>query len=88
MEQDKYLILQRFKSFGVLLEKGQVVNADLIRSPQLRVSEGKIVKAVSSPVVLSEAVNTDTTASEGTAGEVEIKKPTGLGSLFNFKATE
>ena len=39
----KYLVLRRFTSYGVVLHKGDVVDESQIRSPRLRVSEGKIV---------------------------------------------
>lgn len=47
----KYLVLRSFRSFGKTLTKGSVVDAADIRSPYLRVSEGKIILAVSSSQV-------------------------------------
>lgn len=47
----QYLILQRFRSYGKTLEKGTIVDAEMIRSPRLRQSEGKIIAAVSSSEV-------------------------------------
>lgn len=44
----KYLVIQRFRSFGKTLTKGSVVDSSEIRSPYIRISEGKIVPAVSS----------------------------------------
>ena len=44
----KYLVLQNFRSYGVTHIKGTVVDESLIRSPRLRIAEGKIVPAVSS----------------------------------------
>lgn len=44
----KYLILRGFRSYGVMLHKGEVVDEAAIRSPRLRCSEGKIIPAVSS----------------------------------------
>lgn len=47
----QYLILENFLSFGKRLLKGTVVDAENIRSPRLRESEGKLVPAVSSSEV-------------------------------------
>lgn len=44
----KYLVLHSFRSFGVRHVKGEVVDEAEVRSPRLRISEGKIVPAVSS----------------------------------------
>lgn len=50
----KYLVLHSFRSFGVTLHKGEVVDEVAIRSPRLRRSEGKIIPAVSSSPVPEE----------------------------------
>ena len=47
----EYLVLRRFSSYGRLLIKGTVVDESEIRSPRLRMAEGKIVPAVSSSTV-------------------------------------
>ena len=52
----KYLVLRSFRSFGVTLHKGEVVDEAAIRSPRLRRSEGKIIPAVSSSTAPEEAV--------------------------------
>ncbi len=52
----KYLVLHSFRSFGVTLRKGEVVDEAAIRSPRLRRSEGKIIPAVSSSPAPEEAV--------------------------------
>lgn len=52
----KYLVLHSFRSFGVMLHKGEVVDEAAIRSPRLRRSEGKIIPAVSSSTAPGEAV--------------------------------
>lgn len=52
----KYLVLHSFRSFGVTLHKGEVVDEAAIRSPRLRRSEGKIIPAVSSSTAPEEAV--------------------------------
>ncbi len=44
----KYLVLHSFTSYGRLLRKGEVVDEAEIRSPRLRISESKIIPAVSS----------------------------------------
>lgn len=44
----KYLVVIPFRSFGVTFHRGQLVDAAKIRSPRIRVSEGKIIPAVSS----------------------------------------
>lgn len=50
----KYLVLRQFISYGRLLIKGTVVDESEIRSPHLRMAEGKIVPAVSSSTVPAE----------------------------------
>ena len=52
----KYLVLRSFRSFGVTLHKGEVVDEAASRSPRLRRSEGKIIPAVSSLTAPEEAV--------------------------------
>ena len=52
----KYLVLHQFRSFGKTLRKGQVVDESEIRTPSLRMSEGKITPAVSSSTVPEEEV--------------------------------
>lgn len=52
----KYLVLHQFRSFGKTLRKGQVVDESEIRTPSLRMSEGKISPAVSSSTVPEEEV--------------------------------
>lgn len=66
----KYLILQRFRSYGVTLEKGTVVDETKIRSPRLRQSEGKIIAAVSSSEVPVEIYAEDIAPQE-TSKELE-----------------
>lgn len=44
----KYLVLHNFRSYGKRHIKGEVVDEAEVRSPRLRISEGKIVPAVSS----------------------------------------
>ena len=44
----QYLVLRQFRTFGKTLRKGDVVDESEIRSPLLRMSEGKIIPAVSS----------------------------------------
>ena len=66
----EYLVLQNFRSYGKEHLKGTVVNESEIRSPLLRVSEGKVTPAVSSftapPVPDTENVDTGERTSEGT----------------------
>lgn len=50
----KYLVLRRFFTMGKLLIKGMVVDESEIRSPRLKMIEGKIVPAVSSSTVPAE----------------------------------
>jgi hypothetical protein len=38
----RYLILRQFISYGKLLKKGTIVDASEVRSPVLRLAEGKI----------------------------------------------
>lgn len=44
----QYLVLRPFKTFGNFYKRGDVVDEKEIRSPRIRVSEGKIVPVVSS----------------------------------------
>lgn len=44
----KYLVLRSFRTFGQYLERGTIVDESAIRSPRLRMVEGKITPAVSS----------------------------------------
>jgi hypothetical protein len=66
----KYLVLQNFRSYGKEHLKGDVVDESEIRSPLLRISEGKITPAVSSftapPVPDTENVDTGERTPEGT----------------------
>lgn len=39
----KYLVLRKFKSYGVFYTKGDIVEAEAIRNPRLKLAEGKIV---------------------------------------------
>lgn len=66
----KYLVLTRFRTYGKQLEKGMVVDESEIRSPLLRMSEGKIVPAVSSSTVPAEPGDdvTSDPASQGVVG--------------------
>lgn len=57
----QYLVLRPFKTFGNFYKRGDVVDEKEIRSPRIRVSEGKIVPVVSSltlPEESGEAVQT------------------------------
>lgn len=47
----KYLVLHRFRSYGKTFSKGDVVDESEIRSPYLRMTEGKITPAVFSQTV-------------------------------------
>lgn len=70
----KYLVLQRFNSFGKFLFKGDVVDDSEIRSPSIRQSEGKIIPAVSSLEVPVEFATEDV-ALQATSEESEDKEP-------------
>lgn len=48
-----YLVLRRFRSYGITYHKGEVVAEDKIRNPRIRRSEGKIIPAVEDNAVLS-----------------------------------
>ena len=76
----KYLVLHSFRSFGVMLHKGEVVDEAAIRSPRLRRSEGKIIPAVSSSTAPEEAVvaaqpSQDAVANEGDDMPTQPEKP-------------
>lgn len=75
----KYLVLQTFRSYGNEHQKGSVVDESEIRSPMLRVSEGKITPAVSSftapPVLDTENVDTGERASEESDDTSNEDKP-------------
>lgn len=49
----QYLVLHKFKSYGVFYEKGAVVAEDKIRNPRLKLAEGKIVRVDSAAVFSS-----------------------------------
>lgn len=40
----KYLVLKKFKCFGVLHYKGEILNEEEIRNPRLKLAEGKVVR--------------------------------------------
>lgn len=69
----KYLVLTRFRSYGKQFEKGMVVDESEIRSPMLRMSEGKIIPAVSSSTVPAEPGDdiTSEPASQDVSGDVD-----------------
>lgn len=53
----KYLVLRGFRSFGKWHEKGDYVDETEIRSPRLRITEGKIIQAVPSSNIPAEETN-------------------------------
>ena len=67
----KYLVLHQFRTFGKTLHKGQIVDESEIRSPSLRVSEGKITPAVSSSTVPAEEVTEISVAPPQVAEDVD-----------------
>lgn len=67
-----YLVLRPFRTFGKLLMKGDVVPETEIRSPRLRMSEGKIIPAVSSSMV-PEEFGADEPNSQVPPGENDIE---------------
>ena len=69
----KYLVLRRFRSYGIQFEKGQIVDAEQIRSPHLRQSEGKIIPAVSSFTVPEEFGSEDNIKATSSDGIVEAE---------------
>ena len=60
----KYLVLRTFRSFGKIQRKGTEIDAQDIRSPHLRMSEGLIVPVVTTSEVPEEAVSSFTVAAE------------------------
>lgn len=46
----EYLVLHSFRCYGRTLRKGEVVDESAIRSPRLRLSEGKIIQAIEEPL--------------------------------------
>lgn len=68
----EYLVLRPFRSFGVHFAKGSIVDASQVRTPRLKMSEGKIIPAVSS----SNHLAADAAVQEPQGVEKnEIKKP-------------
>lgn len=70
----KYLVLHRFRSYGKLLVKGQVVDESEIRSPYLRQTEGKITPAVFSQTVPPEFGGDSSPAPEVSEGNDDSGK--------------
>ena len=64
-----YLILHSFRSYGVSYKKGDVVNENAIRSPRLRLAEGKIL-------AVSDDSNTSQEAAELTVPSSQISTET------------
>lgn len=64
----QYLVLHKFKSYGVFYEKGAVVAEDKIRNPRLKLAEGKIARVDSDAVFSSRPA---AAASEVTSEGVE-----------------
>lgn len=60
----EYLVLRKFKSFGVFYAKGSIVPEEKIRNVRLKLAEGKIVRAVETAV-----------PSSPNAAAVEVKVP-------------
>lgn len=60
----KYLVLRRFRTYGKLLYKGDIVDESQLRSPRLFLAEGRIVPAVSSSIVPDEGLNNETPLKE------------------------
>ena len=77
----QYLVLRGFRSFDKYLEKGTVVDEADIRSPRLRLSEGKIVPAVSSLDVPAE-FGTEEPPLQETFDGVDIDAPPKLTLSF------
>ncbi len=71
----KYLVLRQFKSYGVTYRKGDIVDEKNIKTPHLKVSEGKIVEAVSSFEVPVGAISVASTESSNEANIEEPSKP-------------
>lgn len=88
----KYLVLRPFNSYGRYFRKGDVVDAAEIRTPSLRMSEGKIIPAVSSAkvpedvdtVVVEAAVETPPESSKTEAEDTNAETPAEKKSIFNF----
>lgn len=70
----KYLVLHQFRTFGKTLHKGQIVDESEIRSPSLRMSEGKITPAVSSSTVPEEEVTEVSVATPQASEDVDTGK--------------
>jgi hypothetical protein len=68
----QYLVLRAFRSFGKFLHKGTIVEESAIRSPRLRMAEGKITIAVSSLEVPAEST-TEAMALQGTSKGKKLK---------------
>lgn len=68
----QYLVLHKFKSYGVFYEKGAVVAEDKIRNPRLKLAEGKIVRVDSDAVFSSQpaAATSDITDEKSEGAEV------------------
>ena len=73
----QYLVLHKFKSYGVFYEKGAVVAEDKIRNPRLKLAEGKIVRVDSDAVFSSRpaAVASEVTSEGAGATAVSSKEP-------------
>lgn len=54
----EYIVLRRFKSFGIIFHRNEKVTTEQLRSPALYMQEGKIAKIVSSSII-PEQVNAD-----------------------------
>lgn len=83
----KYLVLHQFRTFGKTLHKGQVVDESEIRSPTLRMSEGKITPAVSSSTVPEEEV-TEITKLPPLSEPEEIKDKEQIHLTESIESTE
>jgi len=66
----KYLVLHSFRCYGVMLRKGEVVDESAIRSPRLRLSEGKIIPAVEEPLVPDKGADSAVISSGGAEQQV------------------
>lgn len=67
----QYLVLRRFRTMGVWLMKGSVVDESVIKSPRIRQSEGKIIPAVSSLEVPKE-METEESISDGASSDIKL----------------
>ena len=72
----RYLVLRGFRSFGKWLEKGTYVDETEIRSPRLRITEGKIAKAVPSSNIPAEEINMTTPQEHFEDNNKEVPKLT------------